>query len=91
MDPLLEHQDDAATPLAPEERNGLLLSYVTLRRELNEAEQANIVEAEEWAYSRKRDVLSAGFLKRLHKRMFGHVWRWAQIFYRPSMTGSDWY
>lgn len=78
-DPLLE-QDDAATPLTPEEREGLIPSYITLRRELNEAEQANIVEAEEWAYSRKRDVLSEQFIKSLHKRMFGRVWRWAGDF-----------
>lgn len=78
-DPLLE-QDDAATPLTAEEREGLIPSYITLRRELNEAEQANLVEAEEWAYSRKRDVLSEQFLKGLHKRMFGRVWRWAGDF-----------
>jgi len=56
-DPLFE-QDDAATPLAPEEREGLIPSYITLRRELNEAEQANTLEAGEWALARKRDVLT---------------------------------
>jgi len=78
-DPLLE-QDDAATPLAPEEREGLIPSYITLRRELNEAEQANILEAGEWALARKRDVLTETFLKALHKQMFGRVWRWAGAF-----------
>jgi Fic-DOC domain mobile mystery protein B len=75
-DPLLE-QDDAATPLSPEEREGLIPAYITLRGELNEAEQANILEAEDWAFSRKRDVLSEKFLNDLHKRIFGRVWRWA--------------
>ena len=78
-DPLIE-QDDAATPLAPEEREGLIPSYITLRRELNEAEQANILEAGEWALARKRDVLTETFLKALHKQMFGRVWRWAGAF-----------
>lgn len=78
-DPLFE-QDDAATPLTPEERQGLLPSYITLRRELNEAEQANILEAEHWAFARKRDVLSEQILKTLHKRMFGRVWNWAGEF-----------
>jgi Fic-DOC domain mobile mystery protein B len=78
-DPLFD-QDDAATPLTPEEREGLIPSYITLRRELNEAEQANILEAEEWAFARKRDVLDEKFLKGLHKRMFGRVWRWAGEF-----------
>lgn len=75
-DPLAE-QDNASTPLTPEEREGLLLSYVALRGELNEAEQANIIEADEWAFSRKRDVLDERFLNALHKRMYGNVWRWA--------------
>lgn len=78
-DPLFE-QDDAATPLTPEEQEDLIPSYIALRRELNEAEQANILEAEHWAFARKRDVLSEQFLKGLHKRMFGLVWRWAGAF-----------
>lgn len=78
-DPLLE-QDDASTPLTSEEREALVPSYITLRAELNEAEQANILEAEEWAFGRKREVLDERFLKTLHKRMFGRVWRWAGEF-----------
>ncbi|GBE49202.1 fic/DOC family protein [bacterium BMS3Bbin13] len=70
-------QDDAATPLSKDEREGLIPSYITLRGELNEAEQANILEAEEWAFKRKRDVLGERFLNDLHKRMYGRVWRWA--------------
>lgn len=76
----LDEQDDAATPLTEEEREQLIPSYITLRSELNEAEQANILEAEEWAFARKRDVLDERFLKNLHKRMFGRVWRWAGQF-----------
>ena len=75
-DPLFE-QDDAATPLSEEEKDGLLPSYITLRGELNEAEQANILEAEEWAFKRRRDVLGEQFLNDLHRRMYGRVWRWA--------------
>lgn len=78
-DPLFE-QDDAATPLTEEEREQLIPSYITLRSELNEAEQANILEATEWAFSRKRDVLDERFLTNLHKRMFERVWRWAGQF-----------
>ena len=76
----LDGQDDASTPLTEEEREQLIPSYITLRSELNEAEQANILEAEEWAFARKRDVLDERFLKNLHKRMFGRVWRWAGQF-----------
>ncbi|MBT3011748.1 MAG: mobile mystery protein B [Candidatus Thiodiazotropha sp. (ex Lucina pensylvanica)] len=73
---LVEH-DDASTPLSAEELEGLIPSYITLRSELNEAEQANILEAEEWAFKRRRDVLAEKFLYDLHKRMFGRVWKWA--------------
>jgi Fic-DOC domain mobile mystery protein B len=69
--------DDGATPLTVEELEQLIPSYITFRHELNEAEQANILEAEGWALSRKRKVLSQQFLDTLHKRMFQHVWRWA--------------
>lgn len=78
-DPLFE-EDDAATPLSPEELQGLIPSYITLRSELNEAEQSNILEAEQWAFSRKRDVLDEEFLRKLHKKMFGRIWRWAGKF-----------
>ncbi len=75
-DPLAE-QDDASTPLSAEERDGLIRSDITLRRELNEAEQQNILEASAWAVARKRNVLDEGFLHGLHMRMYGNVWRWA--------------
>lgn len=73
----LEEEVDGSTPLTAEEQQQLIPSYISLRHELNEAEQSNILEAEEWARSRKRDVLSGRFLDDLHKRMFGRVWRWA--------------
>lgn len=76
-DPLFDEDDDANTPLTPDERTQLIPAYITLRRELNEAEQVNITEASRWAFSRKRDVLDERFLRDLHKRMLGEVWRWA--------------
>ena len=70
-------QYDAKTELSGEEKEGLIPSYITLRSELNEAEQANILEAHNWAASHKRDVLNEKLLKTLHRRMYGNVWRWA--------------
>ena len=77
MTDLLGPKDDGRTDLTEEEREGLIPSYITLRSELNEAEQANILEAEEWGFARKRDLLKEKFLNNLHKRMYGNVWRWA--------------
>lgn len=76
-DPLFDSDDDANTPLTAEEREQLIPSYVTLRRELNEAEQINIGLAQRWAEARKRDVLDRNFLNELHRRMFCDVWHWA--------------
>ena len=79
-DPLFHADDDAATPLEAEEREQLIPTYITTRAELNEAEQIGIADADRWAFGRKRDVLDEGFLRSLHKRMFGGVWRWAGQF-----------
>jgi Fic-DOC domain mobile mystery protein B len=76
-DPLFDRDDDANTPLTDEECEQLIPSYITLRHELNEAEQINIGTALRWADSRRRDILDRDFLCELHQRMFGDVWRWA--------------
>lgn len=73
----LDDEADDATPLTPEEREGLIPSHVTLRRELNELEQQNILEADFWGFARRRDPLTVTFARSLHRRMFGNVWRWA--------------
>lgn len=75
-DPLLP-EEDGATPLSDEEREGLKLSYVTTRGDLNTAEQQNILKARTWAQKRKNKVLTRDYLNDLHKRMFGDVWTWA--------------
>jgi Fic-DOC domain mobile mystery protein B len=76
-DPLFDRDDDANTPLTAEEREHLIPSYITLRHELNEAEQINIGAALRWSYARRRNILDRDFLTELHQRMFGDVWRWA--------------
>ncbi|MBL8552432.1 MAG: mobile mystery protein B [Hyphomonadaceae bacterium] len=76
-DPLFDADDDAATPLTPDERAELIPTYIMSRAQLNEAEQIGIADADIWAFGRNRDVLDQDFLLGLHKRMFGRVWRWA--------------
>lgn len=80
MSDTLVPQGKGQTPLTPEEQQGLIPSYITTRGELNEAEQANILQAQGWAYGRNNDVLDVAFLNNLHKRMFGRVWSWAGSF-----------
>ena len=74
----------------PEEREGLKQSWITTRRDLNEAEQENIVMGAAWARRSRgltvTKLLTAGFVKSLHKRMFGDVWKWAGTF---RLTGRN--
>lgn len=83
--------ENGYTPLTAEERLGLIPSYITLRQELNEAEQINITEGERWAFGRPRDIPDEGFLRELHRRMFGQVWKWAGDYSRENKRriGSD--
>ncbi len=76
-DDLFAEDDDANTPLEADEREALIPSYITLRRELNEAEQVNIAHAMKWLSSQRGELLDEKFLRRLHKQMFGQVWKWA--------------
>jgi Fic-DOC domain mobile mystery protein B len=70
--------DEDATPLADEEKDGLIPSWITFRHELNEVEQANIAQGALWASrQRSRHLLDEAFLRNLHKRMLGEVWIWA--------------
>lgn len=91
-DPLFDGDDEANTPLTPEERDGLIPSYITLRSELNEAEQLNINQGDRWAFNPRanHDVLSEDFICELHKRMYGDVWTWAgQFRTTPRNIGVD--
>ena len=73
-----------ATPLDPDELEGLRLSHITNRAELDRWEQDNIIEAETWAFRKTNitqdDLLSVDFIRLLHKRMFRNVWKWAGEF-----------
>jgi Fic-DOC domain mobile mystery protein B len=74
-----------ATPIDPDEVDGLLLSHITSQSELNRWEQQNIMQAEEWAFRhRPNNLLSTDFILKLHKKMFGIVWRWAGSFRRSG-------
>jgi Fic-DOC domain mobile mystery protein B len=79
--PVKESLPPGATPLTPEEQEGLIPSIQT-RGELNEFEASNIDAATLWAFGRgrrsaQRDVISVTGLLALHRRMFDQTWKWA--------------
>jgi Fic-DOC domain mobile mystery protein B len=88
-DPLGEAEN--ATPLTPEEREGLLPAHVTLRSELNELEQQNILRANTWAFMRRRNSVGEPFGRNLHRRMFRDVWRWSGTYRKSNNNlGIEW-
>ncbi|MFN8080339.1 MAG: mobile mystery protein B [Kineosporiaceae bacterium] len=73
-----------ATPLTEQERDGLLLPVLT-RGELDAVEAENIARARVVALSPRRrltteQLLDVGWMKRLHRAMYGDVWSWAGTF-----------
>jgi Fic-DOC domain mobile mystery protein B len=75
------NEPDGATPIDPDELEGLKHKHVTTREELNELEQANIQGGLLWlSRRRKTDVLTQRFMLELHRRLFGDVWTWAGRF-----------
>jgi Fic-DOC domain mobile mystery protein B len=83
----LFQEPNDATPLAPEERAGLRQSWITRRSDLNEAEAQNILKGAAWARRRPAQpavLLTVDYALRLHKRMFGDVWKWAGEYRRSE-------
>jgi Fic-DOC domain mobile mystery protein B len=83
---------DGATPLNPDEAEGLIPAHITSRRELNEWEGRNIQRAMVWALTRKRtSILNTRFTQELHRRMFDETWTWAGQFRRSDKNiGVAW-
>ena len=76
-----------ATPLDPDEIEGLKPTHITTQNELNEWEQDNIIDAELWAFAKNynyQKILTIEFIKKIHQKMFNQTWKWSGKF-RQSM------
>lgn len=72
---------DGATPLDPDEIKGLIPTHIVNREQLNAQEQENILDAQLWlASARMGKINTETNLRKLHKNMFGKVWKWAGTF-----------
>ncbi len=85
---------EGQTPLDENEKEGLLIKTITTQSELNQFEQLNIETATEWLFSIKlkpTTVLTEKFIKKLHQKMYGNVWKWAGTFRKSNKNiGVDW-
>ncbi len=84
---------EGATPIDPDEAEGLILTHVTTCGELDRWEQDNILEAKAWTDKTKpSNIMNERFIKTLHKRMFGNVWKWAGQFRQSDKNiGGPWH
>jgi Fic-DOC domain mobile mystery protein B len=80
----------------PIDVSGLKRKGISTRSELNRAEAENIRKAVVKYLAAKPSRRSAPFtlswVKRLHKEMFGDVWKWAGEFRKENLNiGGDWH
>ena len=88
----MKKSSDHATPLDENETQGLLLPHITTKTELDRWEQENINEAVLWVDKTKpKNILDISFAFKLHKKMFGKVWKWAGTIRKSGKNiGSPW-
>ena len=85
---------EGATPLTNDELHDLIPRHVSSQSELNAVEQMNVAKAI-MQLSRKKishkDILDEGFVRRLHKNLFGEVWKWAGKYRKSDKNiGVSW-
>ncbi len=75
--------NEGQTPLDEEEKEGLKIKTIFTQGDLDEFEQLNIEKAIEWtihANLNAERILTEKFIKDVHKKMYGDVWKWAGHF-----------
>jgi len=78
---------DGQTPLDEEGKDGMLVSVIATRGELDEFEQLNIEQAVQWTLKRnfKPEVIfTEAFIRTVHKRMYADVWACAGDFRKTN-------
>lgn len=73
---------DGATPLDPDEMEGLKHPHVETHGELDQLEQQNIQDCYKWLTQQRKykSFVNEDFIKLLHEKLLGEVWSWAGKF-----------
>ena len=89
-------EPDGATPLEPEDFEGLIPTWIATRADLNLAEQANVAGAISWASGKfgpgsLPKLMTDTSMRGLHRHMLGDVWKWAGTYRRRETNlGIAW-
>ncbi len=85
---------EGQTPLDENEKEGLKIKTISTQNELNEFEQLNIENATQWLLQtnlKPSTVLTEKFIKKVHQKMYGDVWKWAGTFRKTNKNiGVEW-
>lgn len=92
--PAMQDREDLphrATPLDPDETEGLIPDHIATRGELNAWELLNIAKGAAWARGRRgvEVLLTQAAVCELHRRMFSDTWNWAGRFRRSLKNIGD--
>jgi Fic-DOC domain mobile mystery protein B len=73
--------------LDPDETLGLLIPSIRTQEDLDRYELQNILDAFTWLESgRIGDILTETFVRKLHVKMFGNIWKWAGTYRTSGMN-----
>lgn len=78
-----------ATPMSPDDYEGLLPGWIATRGDLDQAEASSISTARSNYLSQKFAlgvILESPFVRNLHRAMFRNVWTWAGLYRTREMS-----
>lgn len=80
---------DGQTPLPEELRKGLIPDHIQTMGDLDEYEEDNINQGLIWLDNYKGEHLTVSFWCKLHKQLFGKVWKWAGAIRKHQLRSPD--
>lgn len=80
---------DGSTPVDAEQLKGIKFPHVKTQGEIDELEDLNIQKGIDWLHRQKgKEYLTSAFLCKLHKKLFGDVWKWAGTYRKVDVNLS---
>lgn len=80
---------DGRTPLPEEFRKDLIPQDVVTAGDLDSYEEQNIVDGLVWLEDYRGECIDWMFWEKLHKKLFGKVWRWAGQIRRNELENDE--